>query len=167
MTSTNEKIESYKSVLEIGLFCRCRCSSGDDDVHHICQKFPSYNVEHAESCRCCQTRYFTRFIGSLIDEDKVQVSDDTELYAWKIENRAYDLDKDGSSLLFKIERHPDASNPMLMSFVTQKWQFDINNRITLDLVNHEDNDEANYEYLRRYFGEQVNLSEDENEDDDR
>jgi hypothetical protein len=84
--------------------------------------------------------------------------DDTKLYFWKIGPRIYDLEKDDYSLLFKIERHRYASNPMLMSFVIEQWQFDVDDDINkLKLVDEEDNDEANYEYQQGLFGDRIGL----------
>jgi hypothetical protein len=97
-------------------------------------------------------------IEQLYIEGKLPEVDDRKLYFWKIGPRIYDLEKDGNILLFKIERHHDASDPMRMDFVTEQWQFDVNDDLKkLELVDETENEEANYEYQHRFFGDRVGL----------
>jgi hypothetical protein len=151
--STEERISLSKSALDNISFCLCSCSS-EGYIHHGCTNLESPDIEHFRSCRCCQTYYFTNFIGAMMGqlgkEGRLTVFDDNKLTALKIGRRAYGIEKNGPRFLFKIDRHYNARDPSRLHFVKQLWQFDFED-IGLELLNTEDDDKVNDEFFRRYI----------------
>ena len=149
----DEQILLSKLVLDIISFCRCSCRS-DGYVYHICRKFELHDVKHSLSCKCCQTSHFTYFLGKLLEQPKIKHKlpefYDNKLNSDKIAYRIYDIEREGSRLLFKIDRHYHARDPSRLHFVTQHWQFDFEN-MRLKPLNTEDDDNANYEFFRKYI----------------
>jgi len=126
-------IEISRKLFELIDLCKCVKMGNNvyhDRVDHKCKKlFRARESEHGPTCICCQTRMLLYYLGkcldSLAENDRLPEFYNSGLTGPKIRDRTYRHIRQGSKLIFDINRHKNAfRDEEHMEEIVQTWEFD-------------------------------------------